>query len=127
VLHVGQTFFNEPGPDVPRHLWIVLSDPAAAPQVALVNVSSVPADLCTHDPTTIEAREIPAVNYRSYVRCDKARLAVVNQLDQAERKGLIQPSQPASAAVLERARRAVGECSFVPNELKDLLRSQGSL
>jgi len=126
VVHEGQTFFNESAPDVPRHLWIVLSD-EGAPRIALVNLSSVPPYPCSHEPTTFEPEEIAALKYRSYVRCDKARLADAGQLTQAEQGGLIQTSRDADAAVLEKARRAVADCSIVPNELKDLLRQQGLL
>ena len=116
MLHLGQTFFNKPAPDVPRHCWIILSRPEAGPKVAIVNLSSTESDRCTHNAVAIERSELVVIGHRSVVRCDKVRLASVAELGAALTRKLIEASKDTTPEVLRRVQLAVAACELVPND-----------
>ena len=74
---LGSLFFNVEAPDIPRHPWIVLSDPGKDVRaVVLVNLSTKPGP--DNPQTMVEPAEHRGVSQRSYVRFSAScRRAVV--------------------------------------------------
>lgn len=123
ALQLGQTLFNAEATDVPRHLWIIASDPAMADRLVLVNLSTKP---CGKPPEcVVDPAEHGALSRRSYLRCDRARLAQVSSLDVALKKGLFRPSGDVTPELLKKVQQALLASPLTPREVKALLSAQG--
>jgi hypothetical protein len=80
TFKLGSLFFNAEAPDIPRHPWILLSDPAKdARAVVLVNLSTKPGP--DNPQTMVEPAEHRGVSQRSYVRFEKARKTTLEALE----------------------------------------------
>jgi len=125
-LKLGQCFFTpETGP-VPRHLWIVVSDPGGDSRVAVVNFSTVPGpDNPLPPDACIAAKEHPAIARPSFVRCEGARVWEAVDLDGLLAAGTLSPTKPAPPDLLAKAQRALMASRHTPTGVKELLRAQG--
>jgi hypothetical protein len=123
VIRVGQTYFNRPTEACPRHLWIVLSNPTDSGLVVLANLSSDPGPCeirCAVSPS-----ELRSLAHSSFLRCDKARLGRVADLETALGRDLMIQSQPLAPDVVARLQAALGQSRLVALETKNILREQG--
>lgn len=105
TFELGSTFLNDPATKLPRHLWILASDPSVDPGcIVLVNVSSDPG---RHDDRTCILRrgDHPVIQHESYVRYDCAEFGVLAAIQKAHAKLLITQRVAVSAAVLSRIHR----------------------
>lgn len=127
TLDLGQSFFTPESSYVPRHLWIVVSNPQAD-QVVIVNFSSWPTPRAATDPDPpcdVQAAEHPDLSKDSYVRCDKARLVQPQDLERLLGSKTLSPAKQAPPALVTKLQRALGESKETPTEIKTLLRAQG--
>lgn len=124
MIPPGFAFFNCEAPGVPRHLWLVLSDPAQdAERVVIANLSSKPGP--DRPGCIVEPGEHPGISRPSYLRCEHARTVAAVQLEHLAGQGLIAPTQPAAAALLRRLRAALMASRHAPIEAAAILRHQG--
>jgi hypothetical protein len=116
----GDTFLGGGEVHGAHHLWLILNEPLAHHNEALiVNVSTLRLDAETT--CIISPGEHPFLKHDSYVRYASARRAKVADLAAALRKGLLQPHQPASAALLAKVRAGAQASPHLAVELRALL------
>lgn len=116
----GDTFVGGGEIHGEHHLWVIINDPPAHNDVALiVNVSTLRPNAET---TSILAPdEHPFIKHDSYVRYASARGADVTNLAAALKKGLLKPHQAASRAFLEKLRMGAQASPHLAVELRALL------
>ena len=123
MIAPGFAFFNREAPGVPRHLWLVLSDPAQdAERVVIANLSTKPgpdAPGCRVMPG-----EHPGISRPSFLRCEHARIVPAAQLEALADQGLIAPTQPGSDALLRKLRAALTASLHAPQGAKAILERQ---
>lgn len=124
-MHIGQAFFNEERPGVPKHLWIVVSDPAdASGKVIIVNVSSDPGP--ENDRTcTLRQGEHRTIVHISYVRYSEARIVAVTHLEAMLRSGQLSGTLDASPGLLEKVQAGFGSSPHVKADKRKILQDQG--
>jgi len=123
---LGDCFFTPQKDDVPRHLWIVVSDPTRSDRVAFVNVSTTPGP--ENPPPAgaqIAAREHPAVSRPSVIRCDEARTATIAELETLFATRQLSGTKPASPELVKKAQLALGGSQHTALGVKALLEAQG--
>jgi hypothetical protein len=124
-FYLGSAFFNaEQPPAVRRHLWFVLTDTAKFPDaVVVVNVSST---LATGDgaPCVVAAGEHSKVSKASYLRCEKARLTTVKDLETLLSKELVSLTTDLEGAIVDRLRQALLASKYTTKEVQKALRDQ---
>lgn len=121
---LGSLFFNVEAPDIPRHPWIVLSDPGKdAMAVVLVNLSTKPGP--DNPQTMVEPAEHRGVSQRSYVRFEKARKTTLEALEKGLAGNVLSLSAEISGALLARIQHAFLASRHVSRELKKILTDQG--
>ncbi len=116
-------FFNREAPGVPRHLWMVLSDPNQdANTIVIANFSTKPG----LDNPAIEARpgEHPGISRLSYLRCEKARTVSAAQLNQLIQDGSISQTHNTPDGLLRRMRAALANSQYTPKGIKSVLAQQ---
>lgn len=127
-LTAGQSFFTPADSNVPRHLWVVVSDPARdADHVVIANVSTkAPPDLDPPEPpVTIGPREHPSVSQRSYFRCDEARISPAALLERLLEKRTLSPTKAAPSLLVQKMQAALLASRHTQLDIKGILRSQG--
>lgn len=99
-----------------HHLWLVINNPAAHGDVALiVNVTTLRLEA---DSTCIVAPgEHPFIKQDSYVRYSGARRVRVADLTDAVRRGLLKTHQAAGQALLEKVHAGAQASPHLPREL----------
>lgn len=116
----GDTFLGGGELHGEHHLWLVLNDPPAHHDVALmVNVSTLRPNAETT--CIVRPGEHPFLKHDSYVRYASARRAGVADLAAALKRGLLQRHQPASAALLAKVRAGALASPHLAGELRALL------
>lgn len=121
---LGSLFFNQEGPDTPRHPWIVLSDPAKdSDAVVIVNLSTKPGP--DNPPCIVQPGEHNTISRQSYVRFEKARKTTLNALERGLAGNILSLSTEISAELLRRIQTHLLVSHHVPSELKKILRDQG--
>lgn len=103
------------------HLWIVINDPAQHDgQVLYVNVTSLTGRF--DDLTCVLQRgEHPFIKHDSYVRFDGAKVALVAQLDEAERLRLIARDEKATEELVKKIRQAASVSTRLKEDFRKLL------
>jgi hypothetical protein len=123
---LGDCFFTPQKDDVPRHLWIVVTDPTRSDRVAFVNVSTMPGP---ENPAPagaqVAAQEHPAISRPSVIRCDQARTATIAELNTLFGKRLLIGTKPAPSELVKKAQTALGASQHTPLAVKALLEAQG--
>jgi hypothetical protein len=120
LFDVGNTFYNQEAPGVPRHLWVVLSGPDGFGQVVIANFSTTPP--AGGRMVTISHSEHKSLSQPSHLRPDHANVASLEKLQAALAKCLIQSSQQMPVAVVERCQAALLESPVVSQNVKRALR-----
>lgn len=124
MIAPGFAFFNREAPGVPRHLWLVLSDPAQdAERVVIANLSTKPGP--DHPGCIMAPGEHPGISRPSFLRCEHARIVPEAHLEALAGRGLIAPTQPGSDALLNRLRAALMASPHAPVGAKAILARQG--
>jgi hypothetical protein len=122
-VNLGDTFVNKPAPGVPSHLWMVLSDPNKESRVVLANISS--DDGGNRGSVTFQPGEHPFVSNVSYVRCDKARVENVADVERVLRSSLATQNTALQPKLVDRAQKSLLASPLVSNEAKEILIRQG--
>lgn len=126
-LALGEAFFTPESGPVPRHLWVIVSDPQKNSRVVIANLSTKPP--ADPDPTIVPVApgEHPAISQESIIRPDEARIADAKSLESLLSKRSLSPTQPASPELVRKIQRALGTSKLTKLEIKELLRAQGYL
>ncbi len=116
----GDTFLGGPGLHGDDHLWIVINDPHAHKDIALiVNISTLrPGAEIT---SMVKPGEHVFIKHDSYVRYMSARSARVSDISAAIKAGKLKTHQAASPTLLARLRAGAQASIMLPVELKGLL------
>ncbi len=122
-MKLSDTFVNAPLPDVPSHLWVVVSAPDVASRVVIVNFSSDNAAL--QDLDTVETTEHPWLKYKSFIRCDLAKLAPVESLQSGVKGKVLTPERPASPELVKKLQSSLVKSKHTRREIKKVLTDQG--
>jgi hypothetical protein len=121
---LGRLFFHAPTPTVERHPVIVVSDPLLdRKRIVVVNLSTKPGP--DVPPCIVHAGEHPAISQRSYVRCERAGMGPIENIERGIAVNFISLSHVVSDAVLARVQRAILESDNAAYELKGVLEEQG--
>jgi hypothetical protein len=124
TFQLGSLFFNAEAPDIPRHPWIVLSDPGKnATAVVLVNLSTKLGP--DNPPLIVEPGEHRALSQRSYVRFEMARRTTLEALEKGLAANVLTLSTEISTTLLERIQQGLVSSRHVSRELKTILTDQG--
>lgn len=119
-MQQGDTFLGGGEIHGEHHLWLIINDPAAHHNLALiVNVTTLRLD--AESTCLVAPGEHPFVKHDSYVRFAGARQARVADLAAAVKKGLLKPQQAASKTLLEKIRTGAQASPQLPCELRALL------
>lgn len=118
----GDTLLMPSGPDL--HLFVLVLGPVAmagygkAPQIVLVNVSTI-RDGVPFDPTCIiEPGEHPFIQKRSYVVYRHARVEAVPHVSRLVADATCHPHVPCPAALLGRVAAGICASRMTPREFK---------
>lgn len=123
MIAPGFAFFNREAPGVPRHLWLVLSDPAQdAERVVIANLSTKPGP--DEPGCQVMPGEHPGVSRPSYLRSEHARIVTAAQLERLSSEGLISPAHPGFDALLRRLQAALAASAHAPLGAKAILERQ---
>ena len=121
----GDCFFTPETASVPRHLWIILSDPMGG-RVVIANFSTVAGpDNPMPGDCQIAPKEHQAISRPSFVRCEEARIADGEHLTRLLAARMLARTRPATVDLLAKVRRALAASRHTPLEVKELLRIQG--
>lgn len=98
-MNLGDTFFGALSGGT-RHLWVVITNPNSAGEVAIVNLTTrkPPCD----DSCIVTPGEHPFVAQESIAWYRRATLAQITDLRNAVQQGLIDPDTRVSSALLQR-------------------------
>ena len=101
-MNLGDTFFGALAGGI-RHLWVVISSPTSAGEVAIVNLTTrkPPCD----DSCIIAVGEHPFVKQESIAAYRRATMAMLSDLRAAVEQRLVDPHTPVSAELLTRIQR----------------------
>jgi hypothetical protein len=125
-LAQGDAFFTPEAGSVLRHLWVVVSDPAPNPhRVVIANFSTLPSP--KPDPPEVRAAcdggEHPSLGHESFIRCDLARVASVEDLERLLRARQLAATKPAPAPLIQKVRLALLASKNTILEVKEILRA----
>lgn len=123
MIAAGFAFFNREAPGVPRHLWIVLSDPGQdAEAIVIANLSTKPGP---DNPGCLVAPGAhPGVSRPSYLRSERARVVSATDLERLAEQRLIVPTAQAPEALLRKLRTALANSPHAPIGARRILRQQ---
>jgi hypothetical protein len=120
VPNLGDTFLGGGEVHGANHLWIVLNDPAAHENRALiVNIGTLRPH--AEQSCILQAGEHPFIRHDSYVRFASARAPKDGDLAKLITAGRLVLQQPASTALVEKIRAAAQASPMLASELKGLL------
>ena len=116
TFHGGAEFHGK------DHPWIIINDPSQHDGLALyVNITSLKGGRFDDLTCVLQRGEHAAVSHPSYIRFDGAQTALVSQLDEAARLGLINRSEKASAQLVTKIRHAALAAQRLKEDFKKLL------
>lgn len=116
MFEQGDTFFGGAELHGKNHPWTIINDPSQHDGLALyVNITSIKGGRFDDLTCVLQRGEHISVSRPSYIRFDGAKIALVSQLDEAGRLGLIRRSEKASAQLVAKICRA----AFVAERLKE--------
>ena len=122
MFEQGDTFFGGAEFHGKDHPWIIINDPSQHDGTALyVNITSVRGGRFEDLTCVLQSGEHPAVSHSSYIRFDGAKAALVSQLSEAARLGLIKPGAKASAQLVNKIRQAALAAQRLKDDFKKLL------
>lgn len=101
-MNPGDTFLGALPGDT-RHLWVVISSPNTAREVAIVNLTSHKPGCDTS--CKIYAGEHPIVSHDTVIEYNKGNMAKVNDLSKALKMRLLILDTPVSPSLLLRIQR----------------------
>jgi hypothetical protein len=126
ALQAGDAFFNEERVGIPRHLWIVVSDPAQdEDQILIANVTSRKSVADSDNSCILNKGCHPHIPHESIINYRGACLTALVQLCRGIDKGLLKMTQPVDDDVLEKVRSGFMVSPFSKNGHKELLCKQG--
>lgn len=122
MFEQGDTFYGGAEFHGKDHPWIIINDPSQHGGVALyVNITSLRGGRFDDLTCVLQSREHPAVSHPSYIRFDGANTALVSQLNEALRLGLITQGPKASAQLMAKIRQAALAAQRLKEDFKKLL------
>lgn len=122
MFEPGDTFFGGAELHGKNHPWIIINDPSQHDRLALyVNITSIKGGRFDDVTCVLQRGEHISVSRPSYIRFDGAKIALVSQLDEAGRLGLIRRSEKASAQLVAKIRRAALVAERLKENFKKLL------
>ena len=122
MFEQGDTFYGGAEFHGKDHPWIIINDPAQHGGLALyVNITSLKGGRFDDLTCVLQRGEHVAVSHPSYVRFDGAKTALVSQLDEAARLGLIKRGGKASAPLVTKIRHAARAAQRLKVDFKKLL------
>ncbi|GAB1388231.1 MAG: hypothetical protein AMXMBFR78_09790 [Rubrivivax sp.] len=122
----GQTLLVPSGPGL--HLFflvlgpVVLADYGAAPQLAMVNASTLREDLPYDSACVLEVGEHPFVRRRSYLAYRHMRLDASQHVEKMVRSAVWTPHDACSTELLQRIVAGVCRSRLAPREYKRIFR-----
>ena len=117
VIAAGRTFLLPPGPDVPLHLWLVLTDPD--PKTSEVAAVMVVTAKDYTDPTVIlKAGEHPFIKHDSSVQFGTVQLLKCSLLAREMKKGRCHLKEDLKPEVLARVRKGLLQFPFTVRALR---------
>jgi len=124
-VNPGDTFFLKGGA-ADRHLRVIISDPSIDSQQVLF-VSMTSYDVTKEDVCVLDVGDHPFVKHKTCIAYATAKHASLVELIKLRDTGQLRPSEPVSAAVLERIRRGVSLSRDIKRKYIDLMLDQGLL
>ena len=122
MFEPGDTFYGGAEVHGKNHPWIIINDPSQHGGLALyVNITSIRGGGFEDLTCVLQCGEHVSVSHPSYIRFDGAKSALVSELDQAERLGLIRRGGKASSQLLTKIRHAALAAQRLKMDLKKLL------
>jgi len=123
-MNIGDCFINEPAHDLPRHLWIIISDPDVDPgNILIVNVTSwrdFHDQACVLNPGDHER-----IHEKSCVNYPAAKVTSAAVLQDAFDKRLVHAQPPCRQDILNRILQGAYLSDEIKGMHKKLLRDQG--
>jgi hypothetical protein len=126
-LALGQAFFTPARGSVPRHLWVIVSDPQKSSRVVVANLSTKPPADPDPELVSVAPREHPAISQQSVIRPDEARIADAKDLERLLNKDVLSPTKPASPDLVRKIQQTLGASKLTKIEIKKTLQEQGYL
>ena len=126
ALAAGDAFLCPEDWEGGRHLWIVISNPSAAEDVLIVNVSKLKGLACDDRTCVLEADSHPRINVRSCIRYDRCKKVAVKALENVlGNEGRFTRQAPVAGEVLLRIQRASSTAPMIDPIFRALMRKQG--
>ena len=121
TLEPGETLLKQ---DPRNHLWIVLSFPNAADEIAMANLTTHLPEKADHQSCLIvRPGEHPWVQHDSCVRFREAQLRPISALIKAKEIGRLPQHEDCTPALLRRVQIGVLQSQRVPREVRDAIRA----
>ena len=122
MFQQGDTFYGGAELHGKNHPWIIINDPSRHSGLALyVNITSIKGGRFDDLTCVLLSGEHGSVSRPSYIRFDGAQTALVSQLGEAERRGLIQRGGKASVQLVTKIRHAALAAQRLKEDFKKLL------
>ena len=122
MFEQGDTFYGGGELHGKNHLWIIINDPSQHSGLALyINITSIKGGQFDDLTCVLQAGEHVSVAHPSYVRFGGAKTALISELEEAERLGLIRPSEKASLQLVTKIRHAALAAQRLKEDFKKLL------
>jgi hypothetical protein len=119
-MTAGETFLL---PGLDDHLWMVISDPAKAPD-QLVVVCFLSWQPQYDQACVLEAGDHPFIKHSTCVNYPGARVVSEAKLESLKARGAFRTKDPLSTQLLTRIRASAANAD-IPTECYDILRRQG--
>jgi hypothetical protein len=119
LFEIGDTFWNNEVPGIPTHPWVVLSRATSAGKIVIANFSTMPPP--GGSVLSVSPSELRSLNRPSHLRTDKALLASLENLQEAQKIGAIRLSQQMPPAITEKCIAALLASKMVSGDIKKAL------
>jgi len=121
-MYLGLSFFTPEKREigVPRHLWIVLSNPNTDGHVVIANLSTNPST--QSETLLVTPEEHDKISQDSYLRFDQVRIKNSHDIEMLLRKGTLQKTTDTSPALIKKLQEAIIASSIVPIEVQRLFQ-----
>jgi len=85
----------------PRHIWIVLSDPAHTEEILLVNLTSLTDD-CVDDVCILSPADFELLTHKTTVAYSRAQIGTATKLNKLIAQGIFTRITPVASATLHK-------------------------
>jgi len=126
-LDIGSTFINKPTAEVSSHLYVIISSPFGNPEkVIIVNLTTWRdrAIELNDESCVVNSGEHGFVKTKSYIYYREAKEPLIENLQEAMRKGLITPLENCSADLLSKILLGAEKSPFTPLKVLQVLKDQ---